>query len=982
MKQLLTYLALVVLLGNATAQFPYFQKFNYPAQLPTQVIYDMHSDSKGYLWLATDKGLYRFNGRNFTEIPFDKTSLKSLSYLQEDPQGNIWCMNFYKEVFCYRNDTLRQFKLKDQAAFSATTFLNIVVTSTDIWVASFQEIYQISKKNGSTVQSITPPQQGVSYLSNIGETIYAYGGNAWLFTYTPSKGGVWRRTGYQDLGDIRTISNGSSLFVSPIGMNRKSGFVINNNTSESLPPISLPPNTVVYHYATTGADEQWACTQSGGYLWDPRSGKTTLFFPDQSVTDIVKDYQGNYWVSTLDNGLFTCPSLENKLYKIHPAGNIDNITAIGAINPYKVITGSSKGLLAGFDVQANTIFKYNLPASREIEFITYDTTEKLIFTTRGIFKDGRPDPFEKYDYSKGVARDPFGNIIVSYFNGAFILNGKYGNVNDRMPDLSCELYKSYAKPFETRLGYKVLSLRNTRSNSVFASSDKKRFWVAYEDALYEYRYDGSFFVIKNPDNKPIVARTLYEMKGGDLIAGTSTDGVYIIRDGRVVKVFNKDNGLKSNNIKHCTYFNNSIWALTDESLELIDISSGNVSNLSDEYGLEQLQINDFAVNPDRFFLATTTGVLVNQFSERKQQRRISFPVLTVTANGEIVKNNSSVQSDENNFVFNIEALHFKSPVSLIYRYRMLGLDTAWKTTNHFTTSITYNRLTPGKYVFQIQAQDRSGHYKSELIVYSFHILAPFWLRWWFIILVLLVFFGAIYLFLQWWSKRLLSQQALNEQLFKSQLVALRSQMNPHFLYNVLNTVQGLLYDNRKTEAGTLLGNFSDLMRKTLKASDSQLQTLHEEMDNLRLYLELEKARFDKDFSYAISTNLKEDPASIYIPSLMLQPFVENAVKHGLMHKSGHKKLMISFEQTDDGIRVIIEDNGIGRKQSAIINTRNKSKPSSFATKAIAERIDLFNRLYKQKITYTILDKLDEHNQAAGTTITLIIPDYAKNDTGL
>ena len=179
----------------------------------------------------------------------------------------------------------------------------------------------------------------------------------------------------------------------------------------------------------------------------------------------------------------------------------------------------------------------------------------------------------------------------------------------------------------------------------------------------------------------------------------------------------------------------------------------------------------------------------------------------------------------------------------------------------------------------------------------------------------------------------------------------------------MNTVQGLLYDNRKTEAGTLLGNFSDLMRKTLKASDSQLQHLHEELENLRLYLELEKARFDKDFSYSIQTNLREDATVIFVPSLMLQPFVENAVKHGLLHKSGHKELSIQFDQLDEGVRVIIEDNGVGRKQSEMINIRNKNKPSSFATKAIDERINLFNRLYKQKISYTITDKEDDWQQS-------------------
>jgi LytS/YehU family sensor histidine kinase len=207
-------------------------------------------------------------------------------------------------------------------------------------------------------------------------------------------------------------------------------------------------------------------------------------------------------------------------------------------------------------------------------------------------------------------------------------------------------------------------------------------------------------------------------------------------------------------------------------------------------------------------------------------------------------------------------------------------------------------------------------------------------------------------------------------------------MNPHFIYNVLNTVQGLLYDNRKTEVGNLLGNFSDLMRKTLQASDQQLQSLREEIENISLYLELEKARFDKDFEYVIEVNLIDDPSDLIIPSMLLQPFAENAVKHGLMHKSGKKLLNIKFVQTEDGLNVYVEDNGIGRKHSMQINQRNKNKPQSFATKAIAERIELFNRLYKLKITQKVVDKYDNQNNPMGTSIHLFIPKYEKENINL
>ncbi len=974
MRRLFILFLILLMADKLTAQFPYTQKFNAQVKLPTQVIYDMLADSKGYIWLATDKGLYRFNGSRFTEIPFDKTSLKSISYLQQDPAGNIWCMNFYKELFYFKNDTLHKFNLKNPEKFTNATFLNLVVTTNDIWIGTFEELYQINKKTGDPIQKIIPPKAGISYLLNMGDTIYAYGGNGWLFTYPKFGKQNWEKTNYQNLGNIHIVSNGKSLFVSSIGTIRTPGFKIDQHKLSSIPALQIPSNTVVYHFATTDIDEQWVCTQSGGYLWNVKTGKTTLYFPNQSITDIVKDYQGNYWVATLDNGLFVCPSLENKLYKMH-LGELDNITSIAAINNHQVVTGSSKGLLTSFDVLNNSIFQYNLTDAREIEFIHYDTISKNIFSNRGIIKVGEKNPIENYDYSKQVARDPFGNMIVAYFNGAYIINNRFGLYSGRTPKITCNLYKKFSPSMVYRLIKDALILRTTRSNTVLASANKKQFWIAYVDGLFEYHYQDSFRIIKNTEGLPIVAKTLFEMKDGSLIAGTSTDGIYIIKDGLVTHHFDKLTGLKSDNIKHCKYFNNAIWALTDESLELINISTGAIRNLSDEFGFEQLQVNDFTVNPARFFLATTNGVLVNSFPTNKQERVISFPTFNATANENEFVDQAILPFNTNNIIFNIEALHFKSPTSLMYKYRMIGLDSTWRTTNYFTQSITYSRLLAGKYTFQIQAQDRSGYYKSKLLVHTFKIQLPFWLRWWFILLVLFSLILLVYILLKWWSKRILIQQTLKEQLFKSQLVALRSQMNPHFLYNVLNTVQGLLYDNRKTEAGTLLGNFSDLMRKILKASDTQLQTLQEEVENLNLYLQLEKARFDTDFNYSIQTNLTEDASSIYIPSLMLQPFVENAVKHGLMHKHGLKELFIIFDQIEGGLKVVIEDNGIGRKHSEIINSRNKSKPSSFATKAIEERIQLFNRLYKQKITYTVIDKTDEGNLPIGTLVSIFIPDY-------
>ena len=134
------------------AQFPYTQKFTYPAQLPTQVIYDMLADQNGYIWLATDKGLFRFNGRAFVKIPFDRTSMQSVSYLQQDPQGKIWCMNFYKELFSLQNDTLRNYTFKDKRIKDESIIVNYVATKNHIWFASLENLYQINKQTGVTIK--------------------------------------------------------------------------------------------------------------------------------------------------------------------------------------------------------------------------------------------------------------------------------------------------------------------------------------------------------------------------------------------------------------------------------------------------------------------------------------------------------------------------------------------------------------------------------------------------------------------------------------------------------------------------------------------------------------------------------------------------------------------------------------------------------------------------------------------------------------
>ena len=979
--RILVVIFLGFFLAPVYSQFPYVKKLTYPEQLPTQVIYGMLADSRGYIWIGTDKGLYRFNGRTFVSVPFINSSLKSVSYLQEDNEGKIWCMNFHNQVFYFQNDTLRRFEIDPQIIKNTSSFLNVTVGSKHVWLQSFDNMYvfdKVTHKNISIFNTPVPLDLIIaSAVSN--DIFYAFSTGGWLFRNGPYKKG-WTNL-HHPCNEMGFIPDSAGVIGMAAGTYRNPPFEINNKGYRALKPIQLPPDKYIFKGVRINRNEYWLCTQNGAYHWDKETGETRCLLPNERVSDVVKDYQGNYWISTLDNGLYICSSLQNTLHKVYNDPLLDNFTRLLILPNGEVVAGNTQGLMSKYNFDTRKLFRYNLPKAREIEFISYDTSNHVIISNRGAFKQDNKEPLGIFDYSKGIDRDRYGNMLVAVFNAALVMNADYGKLN-RVPVLDCPLYKSNeVKVTNFDHNHPSLLLRLKRSMAVLGSWDKTGFWVAYEDGLYNYRYDGKVNILKDRQNNPVIGKSLLQFPDNSLVVGTSTKGVMIFENGLIARVYNEKNGLSSLNVRKLLIQNQYIWVLTDAGLDRIDKTNGSITNYLDEYGLSNIIINDFCIRGDTLLFATPTGILVRYNTPAFSNGSIKFPLLRAVSNGMPVSQDKTLPSKNRDIIFYFEALHYISPEALTYHYRLKGLDTVWRSAGNFNNQVSFNRLSPGKYYFEIQAVAGAG-YKSDIRSFSFGIAKPFWQKWWFWLIVLMCLLLISWVSLRQWKMRLLKRQTLKVLLLKSQLVALRAQMNPHFLYNVLNTVQGLVYGNRKTEAGALLGNFSDLMRKTLQSSDKQLLTLTDEIETLRLYLELEKARFNEGFSYTIEIADLEDISAIYIPTLLLQPFAENAVKHGLLHKRGIKTLDIRFEKTAEGVLVTIDDNGIGRQHSMAINQRKKNKPPAFATLALNERMVLFNRLYKKKITCVITDKLDEDQKPVGTMIQVRIPDYSKDPDAL
>ena len=221
---------------------------------------------------------------------------------------------------------------------------------------------------------------------------------------------------------------------------------------------------------------------------------------------------------------------------------------------------------------------------------------------------------------------------------------------------------------------------------------------------------------------------------------------------------------------------------------------------------------------------------------------------------------------------------------------------------------------------------------------------------------------------------------IKKMLAESQLMALRAQMNPHFVFNCLNSIQECIVTNKYKEATTYLNKFSKLFRMVLNNSGKNLVTVEEEKNVLELYLELEYMRFENKFNYVIYMDEDLEADEILIPSMLLQPYVENALWHGLMHKEGERILVIRFEKVNDDIfRCSIDDNGIGRHRSFELKER-QSKTKRHESKGLSissDRLDVLNKQgYHAQLHIT--DKMNEAGEPAGTLISIELSTFLKN----
>lgn len=429
-------------------------------------------------------------------------------------------------------------------------------------------------------------------------------------------------------------------------------------------------------------------------------------------------------------------------------------------------------------------------------------------------------------------------------------------------------------------------------------------------------------------------------------------------------------------------FDGNLWAGTSTGLKRIYLKEEKIPAV--EEGFKKFELNQGAAINDelgQFWLGTLSGLV-----RFHPGRKISNPYLPFVQISAIQVNSKpwnqasipSLKYNENYISFFFEGITMTKAEEVKFRYQLEGIDKDFSQPSA-QRSVTYPGLAPAKYNFRVMASNSEGKW-TEPVSFSFSIHPPFWKTGWFrlaaaLLLAALTFAGfRVRIHQVKLGER--KQAALDKKIAALELAALRSQMNPHFIFNTLNSIQHFVLSKNAEKAGAYLTKFASLMRAILDNSKLSTIPLADEIKHLNLYLELESMRFENKFGFHIDISSVPDPDFIEIPTMLIQPFVENAIVHGMMHKVGPGMIHLKFSFIGSTLHCTIEDNGIGREKAAEIRNQQRPQHISHAMSISRERLEIYNQTKgagEPSLKYEITDLRNAEGKPAGTKVEISIP---------
>lgn len=905
------------------------------------------------MWFASDQGVSRYDGDEFVNYTIDEGLPDNEVFkLFEDSHHRIWFLTYNGKPCFYLNDTIHTTENTPYlTGFTNNVFFTEMLEDSThtLWFFKEYSSEYFSFNNHIVKKHFLP--NNTHFLSSIN-----YNRKSYIIYNSKNKSNVWSY--------CLTTPNESEKIISTFeSPSQLSKFIYHNNRVYYIDKGEFNFASAKISYCKELSFNQsftlplnkdisfTLCSETGivsnKLCWSTNNGFITLSenaltfqnnLQNYIVTSVKEDFEKGLWCSTKGNGVYYFPNKRSVFHK-----NITSPISLIKQNPSNLneLVFCSNG---EFIIQNNhNISKYTLPEEvskteiiTDIEFLP--NNQMLIGNGMGLYIKNN-NHIQKLKSKSGIKQILIDNDSIIYATATGLIKQHLNQI--KTP------YNDNTPPF------RVLSAN--RSLSVVKIS-KQTYLVGNNLGVY----------VSNPNNISKITdsinhriKKIVKSTSGILALCSDVKGIYLI-DQHHLKHYNIKHGLISNHVNNARFDSKeNLWVATLKGLSYINLKNNQITNYSTLNGVIDENINDvFPLNDSCILLATSSGLynynpLLNYdvTSPRIYVRNIKINAKPVST-AEL----SNLSYKENNIEIKLSGLSYNNQLDFFYK---LNNDNEWVKING--RLLTFVNMPPGQYELKIKCQNLYKKWSNETVI-NIMIHPPFHKTWWFISLVgctIIILIISVFIYYQ---KRKIKEREIKLILSETKQKALRAQLNPHFVFNALNSIQYLYLSHKEDEALEYLNKFSVLLRNTLNHSDKTHVSIQEEIDNIQLYLQIEQIRSSKIFNFEFIIDEKINTYNLLIPSMLIQPYVENSVWHGFKNIDKVGIITLEVKTTDDdAIKIIIKDNGSG------FDTNKEADTKSKGTKLINERIKALNSINKRKIMQHIV------SNSNGTIVEFIFP---------
>jgi ligand-binding sensor domain-containing protein len=971
MKQLIPILLFLISLTKLAAQAPKFRHFQVEEGLPSATVYQTFQDSRDFLWFSTEAGLSRFDGTRFRNFSMDEGLPDNEIFgLFEDSKNRLW-FRAYNGHFGYLShdtifnaDQIPLLKSLEKPHWVMQIFedsngdlyfsqhrdgLTILKEKTVLHIE--QKDFQAALPNDSKKRKVIilgcfEAENGqIHILSNIAEFILKNKKPKFLRFFNPE---------FSEIVPLNAIT----VVAKAQGTNDL--YFIDYQWNEPSEPKKILSNSDLLldsDILILGESELggvWLGSLGEGlFLLDNIENEPQIinnYLENQSVSSVLKDKEGNLWMTTLGDGAYMLSDNKVLTYKENDGLSGNDLYAITGNAKRNIFVGTQGGKVNFLRPNGSVqILETGLEARRynRITALELDSKENLwVGSDVGLISFGIDKNFDIQNV-KSIKITETDEIYVGSSNGLYFIDK---NLNSTL------LWKN-------------------RVNSI-AIENKNKVWLGSNTGLYFYN---------GKKINPINGSPLYRYRINDLAVTddgtlcicTAGNGILLKKENKITQIHKKD-GLASNVCTDIFLANDGVvWVATNGGVSKFSIKDNKPKDIFSYTETEYLASNEVRsifVRSDTIWASTSAGLSYIEGLNRTKKKTFAptFYILGIKIRDRdtTLLHEYDLSYDQNDILIEYTGISFKSGTQVRYRYQMEGLGAEWIETSSNEAHFPF--LQPGNYTFRVKAISIDGKESAERMI-RFIISPPWWKRQIFIIGIAVFLLSIVSGLVYYTVKNREDKMKLKRQISESERMALRAQMNPHFIFNALNSIQHFITMEDEVSANYYLSQFAKLIRRVLENSKAPLVSLEDEITTLELYLALEALRFEGKFEYKINIDQAIDTYDVELPSMIIQPFAENAIWHGLMPKQGGTPtLTINFKKAEEHLICEIRDNGIGREAASKVSKSNLSEHQSTGISNTVRRLSLMSKMENKVALVEIVD-LKEGEEATGTMVIVRIP---------